>query len=295
MDRRRWILAALLIAVGLGGLAIAALPGARAGAWADVRPDGARGSSLAASTANAGRTLRFVQITDTHLGSAGHAERTARVVEAINKLPMDIDCVVHTGDIFSDNITDRRAIDQHRRAVAKLKPPIHHLPGNHDILRKPGRLVETTACYRRHIDSDLASRAEYAGVVLLMVYTEPLAKGFEQEGYDALAWLERELRSLDGKPAIVFHHTPSVGDFYRNRMHRGWPRDVRDKWVALLNRYDVKAVIAGHFHRDEHHWLGDVPLYVSASVAGYWGRQATYRIYEYRDGKVSYRTQYVGQ
>jgi predicted MPP superfamily phosphohydrolase len=278
------MLGGMLIAALSLGLAIGARPGARAGKAREAAPHADRQQGLC-----------FVQITDTHFGPADHAERTARVVEAINRLPMDVDCVVHTGDIFSDNIADERAIAQHRRTLSKLKAPVHRVAGNHDIVRKRARLAETTAHYRKQIDPNLSTRAEYNGVVLLMVYTEPLARGFEQEGYDALAWLERELRSLDGKPAIVFHHTPSVRDFYRNRMHPGWPRDVRDKWVALLNRYGVQAVIAGHFHRDEHHWLGDVPLYVSAPVAGYWGRQTTYRIYEYRDGKVSYRTQYIGE
>jgi UDP-2,3-diacylglucosamine pyrophosphatase LpxH len=63
--------------------------------------------------------------------------------------------------------------------------------------------------------------------------------------------------------------------------------------VKLINSYNVKAVIAGHFHRDELHWLENVPLYVSSPVAGYWGRQATFRIYEYSNGKIGYRTQYI--
>jgi hypothetical protein len=105
--------------------------------------------------------------------------------------------------------------------------------------------------------------------------------------------LEARLKQSDGKPVVIFHHGPSVDDFYKNRMHGGWKQAIREQWIALLNRYEVKAVIAGHFHRDEHHWLGDVPLYVSAPVSGFWGRQATYRVYEYKDGKLGYRTQYL--
>ena len=92
---------------------------------------------------------------------------------------------------------------------------------------------------------------------------------------------------------IVFHHAPSIGSFYKNTLHRGWEKAIRPEWVRLLNAYGVKAVIAGHFHRDEHHWLGEVPLYISSAMAPYWGRQPTYRIYEYQDGKIGYRTQYL--
>jgi UDP-2,3-diacylglucosamine pyrophosphatase LpxH len=91
----------------------------------------------------------------------------------------------------------------------------------------------------------------------------------------------------------VFHHTPSVEDFYTNKMHPGWKNEVRDLWSNLLNENNVKAVIAGHFHRDEHHWLGEIPLYVSAPISGYWDRQTTYRIYHYKDENNRYRTQYI--
>ena len=105
--------------------------------------------------------------------------------------------------------------------------------------------------------------------------------------------LESRLKKAAGKPVLLFHHAPSVDDFYSNKMHDGWKKEVRDKWIGLINEYNVKAVITGHFHRDEHHWLGDVPLYVSAPISGYWDRQLTFRIYEYKDGKIGYRTQYL--
>jgi len=76
-------------------------------------------------------------------------------------------------------------------------------------------------------------------------------------------------------------------------MHDGWPDDVQGKWIELINSFNVIAVIAGHFHRDEHHWLGNVPLYVAAPIAEFFGRQVSYRIYEYKNGRVGYRTVYV--
>ena len=105
--------------------------------------------------------------------------------------------------------------------------------------------------------------------------------------------LEKYLKKSNGKPVIVFHHAPSVDDFYNNKLHTSWEKEIRGKWVKVINAYNVKAVIAGHFHRDEHHWLGNVPLYVSSSIAGYRGRQASFRIYEYSKGKIGYRTQYI--
>jgi UDP-2,3-diacylglucosamine pyrophosphatase LpxH len=76
-------------------------------------------------------------------------------------------------------------------------------------------------------------------------------------------------------------------------MHEGWKLQMRRQWERLVNSANVKGVIAGHFHRAEQHWVGDVPLYVAPSVAGFWGRQGSYRIYEYRNGRLAYRTQYL--
>ena len=234
------------------------------------------------------KSFYFVQITDTHLGYSDHEERLTQVVQAINKLPFQIEFVVHTGDITTDKIEDGPTLAGALSILKLLKPPIHYVAGNHDILRK--KLDSTTMAFKNNF-GDLISQKEYGGVVFLFVYTEPFGSGFSLPSYDPLAELGKRLKQSAGKPVVVFHHSPSVGDFYSNEMHPGWEREK--EWVTLLNRYNVKGVIAGHFHRDELHWLGKVPLYVCPPVAGHWGRQASFRIYEYKDGKIGYRTQYI--
>lgn len=236
----------------------------------------------------------FVQVTDTHFGSGKkyrHIERNQAVREAVNKLPLPISCVVVTGDVFSDKIYKDEIRARAKSHFDGFDKPVHFLPGNHDL--RPGKYLETNTKTWQDTFGPLSHTADYHGVRFVFVYTEPLAKGFAQPGYDALAWLEATLDEAGEMPVLVFHHTPSVDDFYNNEMHPGWAEDIRRKWAALLNRHNVKGVVAGHFHRDEMHWIGDVPLYVSTPVAGFWGRQACYRIYEYRNGKVGYRTQYI--
>ncbi len=232
----------------------------------------------------------FVQISDTHFGDGDHAKRVARVVDRINNLPMKIECVVHTGDITMNKILDEATLTNARSVLGDLQVPIHYVPGNHDFL--PKLLEETRRTYESNFGT-LISKAEYKGVVFIFICTEPLAQSFILEGFEPLKELEGYLQRADGRPVLLFHHTPSVEDFYRNKIHEGWKRKFRDKWEKFINTHNVKAVIAGHFHRDEHHWLGNVPLYVCSPVAGYWGRQATFRIYEFKNGKISYRTQYI--
>lgn len=232
----------------------------------------------------------FVQITDTHFGDGDHLDKARKAVENINSLPMKIACVVHTGDITMNKLDDKKVIDSGLSVMKKLSVPVHYVAGNHDILQN--KLESTRKIYIKKFGG-LISQTEYNGVLFVFVYTEPLRKSFTLPGYRPLKDLEEILKNSKDKPVIIFHHAPSVDDFYNNKFHKSWKTDIRNKWVKLINSYKVKAVITGHFHRDELHWLGNVPLYVSSPIAGYWGRQATFRIYEYSNGKIGYRTQYI--
>jgi 3',5'-cyclic AMP phosphodiesterase CpdA len=231
-----------------------------------------------------------VQITDTHFGERDHIERTQRLVEHINRLPYEIACVVHTGDIFADNITDPGVLGAGLSTLRRLKPPLHLLPGNHDILQKD--LEKTAAAYTQRI-GPLIHAAEYHGVVFVLAYTEPLALEFAVSGYEPLAQLELALTRSAGKPIILFHHRPAVDDYYESAQAPAWSGPARAGLERLLDAHDVKAVITGHFHRDELHWVGGRPVFAAPPVAGYWGRQAGFRLYEYRDGRLSYRTIYL--
>ncbi|MBW1677944.1 MAG: metallophosphoesterase, partial [Deltaproteobacteria bacterium] len=207
----------------------------------------------------------FVQITDTHFGDADHIERTERIVDRINRLPMKVEFVVHTGDITMDRILDPSTVNRGLSVLNRLVVPIHYVPGNHDILTE--NLDETIQAYSKNF-AGLITSEKYGGVTFIFVYTEPLVKDFLVNGYEPLKQLKKILEEPGNDPVIICHHAPCVKNFYGNEMHKGWKAGVRDRWKSLINSHNVKAVIAGHFHRDEHHWLGTVPLYVSPPVAG---------------------------
>jgi predicted phosphodiesterase len=232
----------------------------------------------------------FVQITDTHFGERNHMERTRQLVDQINRLPYEIACVVHTGDVFADNITDESVVTQGLAILGRLKAPVHILPGNHDILQ--GHIEQTLSVFARRVGPPI-QKAEYHGVVFLCLYTEPAALGFTAPGYDPLQELEAALASAAGRPVVVVHHRSAVEDFYANALHTGWDGAARRRLETLLLGHNVKALITGHFHRDELHWLEAIPVFSAPPVAGYWGRQASFRLYEYRDGRVGYRTIYL--
>lgn len=249
-------------------------------------------SGCAEQQAAAGNNQRFyfVQVTDTHFGKMDNDKRTADIVESINKLPIDYECVVVTGDIFSDNITKPQVLKTAKQTLGRLRGPVHYLPGNHDIL--PENYEDTARLYRENF-GELFSKAEYEGVVFLFAYTEPVRKQFEYDGPDLYEWVGAELEASGNKPVLLFHHAPSGRDFYHLKYHDSWPEREREKWHDVLNSGNVKAVVTGHFHRPELHWAGDVPIFVSTPVAGFWDREATYRVYEYNNGKLGYFTVYL--
>jgi 3',5'-cyclic AMP phosphodiesterase CpdA len=239
---------------------------------------------------NAGGGFYFVQITDTHFGDRDHTALTRKLVDQINGLPYDIACVVHTGDIFADTVTDAAVREEGLSALRRLKAPLHLLPGNHDILES--RLEDTLRVYTREV-GPLIHQAEYRGVVFVFAYTEPAAKGFRVSGYDPRKAVEAAFAQAAGKPVIFFHHRPAVDDYYEFALHPGWEATARASLEVLLRAHRVQAVITGHFHRDELHWLDGIPVFAAPPVAGYWGRQASFRLYEYRDGRLGYRTVYL--
>jgi 3',5'-cyclic AMP phosphodiesterase CpdA len=231
----------------------------------------------------------FVQITDTHLDNKENSERTRKIIKKINALPFKVEFVVHTGDIFDDNVTDANTLIAAKSLFADIKPPVYYIAGNHDIYSE-----ETKKSYVKNFGR-LNYIKEIHGVVFVFLYTNIKKNDRNVFGREFYQWFEDALKSAQGKPIIVFQHIPAGDDFYTNMFHKPLPAKVEKKWNALINEYKVKAVIAGHFHRDEMDWFGDVPLYVSPPVAKWFGRQATYRIYEYKNGKLKYFTQYLDE
>jgi 3',5'-cyclic AMP phosphodiesterase CpdA len=240
------------------------------------------------ATAQAAPTY-FVQISDTHLGRGG-TDATRAAIASINTLPMPIACVVHTGDIVGDTLADPQAVAHAKRLLASLTPPLICVPGNHDILKD--NIPQTHQAYTNAFGPLIQSH-QFGSLRFIALYTEPLARNIRISGYNPIRALEQELRKAPQSDTIVCHHTPSVSDFYNNRAHPGWPASQAAAWRALLNRFSVKAVLCGHFHRNEQHWVGNVPVHVGPAIADYWQRTPSYRLYAYEHGRLSYHTIYL--
>lgn len=229
----------------------------------------------------------FVQITDSHLGVPGNDVRTAAVIDGINKLPLEISFIVHTGDVY-DFRADFKTLDDTLSVFKQSKYRVYYIPGNNEIDKKS--FAEKYETFERKVSKINFAEVSH-DVLLVFFYTSPYIKITKYDQLAEFQWLEKTLISAGDKPVLIFAHIPDADSFFSNKLHDSeWLKANSDYFAGLVNKYNVKAVITGHYHGDEMHYIGNVPLYVSPAIAKMEAGLSYYRIFEYNSGKLSYRT-----
>lgn len=233
----------------------------------------------------------FVQITDTHWGYGDNLERTKSVVDGINSLPMKVGFVVHTGDITNQTIENQSLIDSGLTIIRKLKYPIYFVPGNCDILEHSFK--QTSDAFVKNFGK-ICSRIEFQNVSIITLCNLQIKDSSGNKVYDPIIQLDSLLKiKPKNTNAIIFQHCPITDDFYKNEFHPGLSIEEKNKFQKICESGGVSAIISGHFHRDEFQLIGPIPLFVSPPVSGSWGRQSSFRVYHYENGKISYFSQYL--
>ena len=244
--------------------------------------------------------VRFVQVTDTHLGqTAQHDVIAEKVMAAVKQYPEPLAFMVHTGDIIDDGKYDT-CLELYRRIFGGLDVPFYPVAGNNDFdlhsgrKMPPERVKACAANWKEHV-GPFWQYADYPGLRVVAVTTEPVIHGVDV-GADLFAWLETTLSEAQqkGLDVVLFTHSPIMGSVENGQFYSPYPEAVYRRLETLLNMYEVKAVVAGHFHVDGLYACGDVPVYVSeASQRG--GSEGSYRVYEYdpNTDRLTYQTMTV--
>lgn len=242
--------------------------------------------------------IRFVQVTDTHLGQTAQHDVTAeKVMAAVKKYPEPLTFVVHTGDIIDDGKYDK-CLALFRRIFSGLAVPFYPVAGNNDFDLHAGRTMpaeHVQACaaqWKEHI-GPFWEFADYPGVRVVAATTEPVIHGVDV-GADLFAWLETTLSQAQQKKldVIVFTHSPIMGSVRNDTFYSPYPEAVYRRLETLLNTYEVKAVVAGHFHVSGLYACGDVPVFVSEASQRGGLAAGSYRVYEYdpNTDRLTYQT-----
>ncbi|HEY5840674.1 MAG TPA: metallophosphoesterase [Mycobacterium sp.] len=245
-----WFGAAVGLAV-VGGEVISHIAGTAGAAHTQARP-----------------TLRFAQISDSHIGFQGtaNANVTGTFTEAINQvngLGYTPDFVIHTGDLTHLSTPDQ--FDQVKQMLTGLNTPhIFTVPGEHDSVDDAGQK------YRQVFGAGTRGDGWYsfdiAGVhVIALVNTLNFkSMGLGHLGTDQLDFVQKDVAPLSSDtPIIVFGHIPLFAMY----PSWGWGTDDATQALSYLRRFSSVTCLNGHVHQLFTKTEGNITFHSATTTA----------------------------
>ena len=177
-------------------------------------------------------------------------------------LALDPDVVVVKGDLTDSGRPEE--YEQFLRCYGRLGARMHHVRGNHDVMRDP-QLARQDAPYTVTLD----------GVVLAVLDTTVPGRVGGALPAEQLQWLDELARST-GDPVLVFAHHPVWNPDLDYALLPADAAALRQ----LISRHDnIVGYFAGHTHTNRALHDG-VPFVEVACAKDYPGAWAEYRVYE---------------
>jgi 3',5'-cyclic AMP phosphodiesterase CpdA len=211
-------------------------------------------------------TLRFAQVSDSHIGFKGPAnpdvvDTFTHAIAQINNLGYTPDFVIHTGDLTHLATPDQ--FDQVKQMLTELNTPhVFTVPGEHDSTDDAGQK------YRQMFGAGTRGDGWYSfdvsGVhVIGLVNTLNLAK-LGHLGNDQLEFIEKDVASLSSDtPIIVFSHIPLFAMY----PDWGWGTDDAAQALSYLKRFSSVTCLNGHVHQLFSKTEGNVTFYSGTTTA----------------------------
>jgi 3',5'-cyclic AMP phosphodiesterase CpdA len=207
--------------------------------------------------------------------------------------------IVVCGDLTNKQ-GDAAQIAKYKRINRKLDPAIHlySVAGNHDVTNEP--TPATLAFYRKTYGKDYYSFQE--GPVFGIVLNSNLLKSPAHLKEDAAVqekWLETELaraKAAGSIPVIFEHHPLFLEKPDEPEQYFNIPLDTRARILALLHRYGVHYVFAGHYHRNSYGRDGDLEMITSGPAGMPIGPDPSgFRIAEVKGPRIEQQYYSLGQ
>lgn len=211
-------------------------------------------------------TLRFAQISDSHIGFNGPANPNVtdtfnHAIGQINSLGYTPDFVIHTGDLT--HLATPEQFDQVKQMLTGLNAPhVFTVPGEHDSTDDAGQK------YRQAFGAGTRGDGWYsfdvAGVhVIGLVNTLNLRK-LGHLGADQLEFVEKDVAGLpNDTPIIVFSHIPLFAMY----PDWGWGTDDAAQALGYLRRFSSVTCLNGHVHQLFSKTEGNVTFYSGTTTA----------------------------
>jgi len=214
-----------------------------------------------------GGGLRFVQISDSHIGfdKPANTDVTATLRAAVAKIkaaPEQPSFVLHTGDLT--HLSKPAEFDTLQQVMTDLALPVFYVPGEHDVLEDDGQSYlqrfgkGTQGAGWHSFDKDGVHFIGLVNVVNLK------AGGLGSLGTEQLEWLEKDVKRLKSStPIVVFAHIPLWSVY----PEWGWGTDDSARALSYLKRFGSVSVLNGHIHQVMQKVEGNVTFHTARSTA----------------------------
>lgn len=233
----------------------------------------ARGGVLSATTldtaAAAGADFTFGQISDTHVGFGGEANRDSMgtlkdSIGAINALQTRPAFVLHTGDLSHGQKPG--AFDTLAESLKAVKTErMFFIPGEHDVALDGGkeylsRYGAGTYESRGYQSFDYRG-VHFVGLVNVLSYKPGVGGAL---GDEQLAWLRKDLEAQStSTPIVVFSHVPLWAVY----PSWGWTTADGEQAIGMLRRFGSVTALNGHIHQVLQKVEGNVTFHSARSTA----------------------------
>jgi len=216
---------------------------------------------------HAGGALRFVQISDTHIGfdKPANTDVTATLRETIAKIRAEPELpafVLHTGDLT--HLSKAAEFDTLQQVLSELSVPVFYVPGEHDVLEDDGRgYLERfgKGTYGAGWQSFDRGGVHFIGLVNVVHLK---AGGLGVLGNEQLEWLAKDVKRVKSStPIVVFAHIPLWSVY----PEWGWGTDDSERALSLLKRFGSVSVLNGHIHQVMQKVEGHVTFHTAMSTA----------------------------
>jgi Icc protein len=227
----------------------------------------ALGQTSRASMMHGSGLLRFVQISDSHIGfdKPANTDVTATLRAAIAKIKAESEppaFVLHTGDLT--HLSKAAEFDTLQHVMSELSVPVFYVPGEHDVLADDGK------SYLQRFGKGTSGAGwhsfDHAGVhfIGLVNVVNLKAGGLGTLGAEQLEWLEKDVKRLKSStPIVVFAHIPLWSVY----PEWGWGTDDSERALSYLKRFGSVSVLNGHIHQVMQKVEGHVTFHTAMSTA----------------------------
>lgn len=218
--------------------------------------------------APAGEGLRFVQISDTHLGFHGAANPDAmasfgRALALIREVAPSPALLLHTGDVSHGQKAG--AFDLAAERLKEVRAgATFFTPGENDVFLDGGKEFQERfgrgSVGQGWRSFDLGG-VHFAGLVNVLSYK---GEGLGVLGAEQLAWLRADLEPLQAStPVVIYAHVPLWSVY----PEWGWTTADGEQALGLLRRFGSVTVLNGHIHQVLQKVEGHVTFHTAASTA----------------------------